>query len=105
MNGYNASYDGRGDTLEFGPRATTRRAGAPAELEQEQLVAGSIAGRCPFRFEGYRFVFDGRHGTVWCWPFDLDPAIESPAQTESVEAQPVAEARPDRKSTRLNSSH
>src|SRR3546814_20347542 len=49
INSYNASYDDLGDTREFGTLATTRRDGAPAELEQEQLDAGSIDGGCPFR--------------------------------------------------------
>jgi hypothetical protein len=68
VNQYTASYAVAGDSVTFGPLAMTRRAGTGDATEQEHVVVGSVAGRCPFWFEGEVLVFDGPLGVVRCAP-------------------------------------
>ena len=46
VNHLTASYTLNDQYVNFGPLATTRRAGDPALMAQEQRVVGSLAGIC-----------------------------------------------------------
>jgi putative lipoprotein len=73
VNQFTASYVVTGEHVATGPVAMTRRACAPDELHQEELVVAAVAGECSFRFDGAALELHGRMGTVVCWPLEWDP--------------------------------
>jgi heat shock protein HslJ len=64
VNQLTASYTLNDQYLNFGPLATTRRAGDPALMAQEQRVLGSLAGICAYRLRPGSLSIDGPLGTV-----------------------------------------
>jgi putative lipoprotein len=59
VNRLNAGYRVQGDVVEFTPAATTRMAGPPAAMGQEQAVLRVLAGRQPFSVDGDQLVLGG----------------------------------------------
>ena len=64
VNQLTASYSLTADYLTFGPLATTRRAGPPDQMEQEQRVVASLAGMCPYHLTTHTLSVDGPLGRV-----------------------------------------
>ncbi len=81
LNDLTASYAVTADYLTFGPLATTRRAGSPELLAQEQRVIGSLAGMCPFRHDARTMSVDGPLGRIEL--ANPDPPPEPPPPSES----------------------
>lgn len=61
VNRFTASYLVVGDELSFGPLATTRRMGSPAENEQQQLLLAGLSRPCRIRLEGSRLTLVHEH--------------------------------------------
>lgn len=81
LNDLTASYAVTADYLTFGPLATTRRAGSPELMAQEQRVIGSLAGMCPFRHDARTMSVDGPLGRIEL--ANPDPPPEPPPPSES----------------------
>jgi heat shock protein HslJ len=64
VNQLTASYSLTDEYLTFGPTATTRRAGSPEAMEQEQRVLAALAGMCPYRLSTHLLVVEGPLGVV-----------------------------------------
>jgi heat shock protein HslJ len=64
VNQITASYSLTADYLTFGPLATTRRAGTPEQMEQEQRLVASLAGMCPFQLTHHTLTIDGPLGRL-----------------------------------------
>ena len=64
VNQLTASYSLTAEYLTFGPLATTRRSGAPEQMEQEHRLVQSLAGMCPFGLTTHTLSIEGPLGTV-----------------------------------------
>ena len=73
MNRFTASYGLSASYLTIGPMATTRRAGEPDQMAQEQRVVAALAGMCSFDLAGSKLAVEGPMGWV-----ELD-AVVAPA--------------------------
>jgi heat shock protein HslJ len=87
VNQLTASYSLTADYLTFGPLATSRRAGTPEQMEQEQRVVASLAGMCPYELTTHTLSIDGPLGRVQL--VSTTPLPEAPFVREApVEGDP-----------------
>lgn len=64
VNRFTASYTVIADELSFGPLATTRRMGSPAEAEQQQLFLAALSRPCRLRLDGSTLLLVHEHGVT-----------------------------------------
>jgi heat shock protein HslJ len=64
VNRFTASYAMSSGYLTVGPMATTRRAGDPELMAQEQRIVASLAGMCSFDLQERRLAIEGPMGWV-----------------------------------------
>ena len=87
VNQLTASYSLTAEYLTFGPLATTRRSGAPEQMEQEHRLIQSLAGMCPFSLTAHTLSIEGPLGLVEAVSTTPLPAFDA-RQDPDVEPSP-----------------
>jgi heat shock protein HslJ len=74
VNRFSADYSIVGDELTLGPAVSTRMAGSPEAMAQEQAWFDTLTGLCRVRRDGERLVIEGGETTLVLVP-DKGPAV------------------------------